>query len=151
ETAMDRFKPSVLLAGVQADVDSLRTQIVHQIALDSWSQALDDVLARANELLEQADPARLTPIVEHAIGDLIAAVSGPKRRGASASFGGIIATLLGGTGLRVSSASFERVVDWIGGESGCAALNGRVAAIAASIAKTRDAVASFDLDAESPR
>src|SRR5262249_16476972 len=148
EAAMDRFKPSTLAAGVEADIAALRTEIVNDIALDQWEPALDDLVGRANALLDLFDP---TEIVVQIDSGITPPPRPPPRRSNAASLGGLLTSILNGSGLRVSSASFDAVLTWLGGESGTAALAARLTRMADAIAKTRDGVAAFDLDALSPR
>jgi hypothetical protein len=144
---VEEFKPSTLVGAVQDRIVAVRTKVTALLRLPDIEQALDDVHARAVDLLDRYDPDVLQRRLELALAEFIElADQGPGLQLMS-GVGAIVAGLLNGMGLRTYPHAFESVLRWLGGASAAADLNARVVAAAAAMAGARTTVDSLDFRA----
>ena len=152
DDALDAYKPSRLVAPLQSRLDDARTALTDALQLDRWAQMLDDLQASALELLDQADPMRLEPLLAGAMQEALDLLERFPTLSTATPFGGIVATLAGGTGLRMNGSRFVDIAAWVGGASAQAQLAGHAGAFAGALQRTRDAVRALDVQASvSPR
>jgi hypothetical protein len=149
-SALDRYSPSQLIAPLEARIAAVRTAIIEQTRLDQWAPTLDDIQERALGFIDFASPERLTQPLQDAFQEALDILDRFPQADATRGFGTIVAGLLGVTSLRIYPASFPTVRDWLAGGSGSAALTGRAGRFAASLAATKAAVESIDLDVAAP-
>ena len=145
--AVDEYDPSRLVGDVEERIRAARERLEEELQLDQWAPTLDDLVARGQALLDQADPAVLGKQLEDALAEVVALADRFPRLRASGGLGGVLAPLFNGLGLRVHPTSFDQVLEWLDGASGTAALAARAARVSDSVAHTRDAVAGLDVAA----
>jgi hypothetical protein len=144
---VQEFKPSTLIGDVEQRITAVRTQVTTLLRLPDIEQALDDVHARAVDLLDRYDPEVLQRRLELAMAEFIdLADQGPGLQLMS-GVGAIVAGLLNGMGLRTYPHAFESVLRWLGGASAAADLNARVVNAGAATAAARATVDALDFQA----
>src|SRR5262249_29481344 len=103
---------------------------------------------RATSLLAVLDPA----VIQQRLRDLLDQVRAEIERvpdiRVGSWIGTLVASLLRDANLRISPASFDAVLDFMGGTSGADALTARAGRIADSLTKAKTQVESFDLAAQ---
>ncbi len=141
---VEEFKPSALIGGVEDRIVAVRTQVTALLRLPDIEQALDDVHARAVDLLDRYDADLLQRRLELAMAEFIALADQTPGLQLMSGVGAIVAGLLNGMGLRTYPHAFESVLRWLGGAAAAAELNARVVNAAVAMAAVRATVDSLD-------
>ena len=132
-TAADRYTPGQLIQPLEQRIDELREQIIDATRLRDIAGYLDQAREQAEGLVNRLDPAQLQPLLRESLDEGLALLDRFPELKPFGVFGNLIATMLAGTGLRVSPRAFEVVLDWFGTVSGTQALARRAAATADAV------------------
>ncbi len=146
-STVEGFKPSTLLGGIEDRITAARTQVISLLRLDSIDAALDDVHARAVDLLDRYDADLIQARLESAMQEFLSLFDNTPRLQMLGGLGAIVSGLLTGMGLRVYPHSFESVLRWLDSASASAELNARVVDAGASMTAANATVSSLDFQA----
>jgi hypothetical protein len=141
---LDQVNPAPLLQPIEDQVAGIRQRILELAHLDRWSSKLEDVHQLADGWLARVDPAALGPRLDAVVDAALAAAPAPSD---GSLVGGLVASLVGGLGLRARPQSFTAVLGWMTGDDGAARVRALVASAAAALARSLATVRSFDLRA----
>jgi hypothetical protein len=148
--ALDAVDATSLLGPLEAQIDTFRHWVDETLGLSTWSDRLTSVDTIVAEALGRLDPELVLSALEQAWSSVVEQVRGDPTTsaglGGTSVVGTLVAGLAEGLGLAVHTESFPEVLAWIGGErDGSAVVRERLRRAAASIDRTRQAVAGLDL------
>ncbi len=147
---VNAFDPATLMAPIEAEIDTIRTEATDALQLDRWQGWLDEAERVIGDLAANVDLNGLVEPLDRAFDELIDEVGGggagrPGSEGGPSAIGTVIAGLLESSGLSIRATTFGTVTSWIGGVDGAAAVVDRLTAAADAIDQVSRAVASVDL------
>lgn len=117
---VDEFKPSVLLADLEASLAESRQAIFDGLKLDQWQAEIMALREQLLALLEPLDAAKLEPLLQSAIDEIKLKSAEIPTQELAYLIGNLVNTLLNGKGEnnQVSAASFTLILEWMNNEQG---------------------------------
>ena len=144
---MDEYSPVRLIQPIEDRVKEVRELVIATIRLDEWRPAVDDLAARASELLSVLDPDAIEEQILELLGLLREEISRMPDVRIAAWLGTAVSGLLRAANLRVSPASFDAVLQWMETGNGAADLTARAGRIADALGRAKTQVEGFDVAA----
>ncbi|WP_164018129.1 hypothetical protein [Pyxidicoccus trucidator] len=149
--AVDAYSPAALITPLETRLNAARAQVLDGLKLDTWGPSLDLLATQGKALLDRLDPTRLRPMLVAAMAEARELLAKAPDLRLAGALGPLFASLLSGTGLRIHPWTFDVVLGWLSGDSGKAALTGRVGRIADAVVSTHASVQGLDLAGLSTR
>jgi hypothetical protein len=148
---LDEFKPSTLLAPVQARIVSAREAVITTLRLEVASQKLTDLQREGVRLVTLLDPVTFEPAITDALDAAKREVHQLDAVSLGDFAGALFASLASGDGARRRPATWRTVQAWLHGEEASTRLHARAQRIADATSATATAVGTLDLDGASAR
>lgn len=134
--------PAPLIQPIEDSVAAARQRILDVTHLDQWAGKIEDVHRAIDHALARIDPAPLGAKLDAVLDAALATVPPPAD---GSIVGSLIASLVGGLGLRARAGSFTAVLRWMTGDDGAAEVRAMVASADAALARAVATVKSVDL------
>jgi hypothetical protein len=141
---MNEYSPAALIQPLEDRVRAVREQVIGAMRLDQWRPAVDDLAARATEVLTVLDPDALEEQILDLLGQLREEIARMPDVSMAGWLGTAVSGLLRTANLRVTPSSFDAVLQWMETGSGAADLAARAGRIADALARAKTQVEGFD-------
>jgi len=145
QAGLNEFAPEKLIAPVETRWNQARQKLIELSRLQEWTQHLDELTAEAKLGIDQLNVSNLGPDLEETLNEVLSTLDALPHLHAANVFGGVIASMFTGSGLRVAPLSLEAVLGWMDGVSGTADLQARARNASDAVNSTGTVLQSLDL------
>jgi hypothetical protein len=145
QAGLNEFAPEKLIAPVEARWNEARQRLLELSRLQHWAQTLDELSVQAKELIDQFDLSDFGPELDETLNEVLSTLDDLPHLHSASAFGGVIASMFQGSGLRVAPLSFEAVLGWMDGASGTADLQARARRASEAVSTSGAVLQALDL------